>query len=498
MKELRTLKWLATGCVLTVAPLQAADVWVFDPSISLDQRFDDNYFLEPTDDGDLNATRLVGEVGLSRQSETVLIKGLVRVDGLLTTESDAGDEGLESNQLISFDAKNSSERSAYGINVSFKQDTPSRDIAADLSDPGSTATDTGLNPTQFSNEVRQEVTITPSFKYNVTRRLEFNSEAKFSNVEHELPEVQDAIYRQYLSSLPRDETGAIIGDLLSFSEVTLADVGNVFSPAGELDDYQESKIDFGLRYKYDPISTVSLTAAFSRFTADVEIDPFAIVPFENLTADSREPGIRRRPRRESISTTSTLTLGYQRAVTRTLLLGVSAGIFSNSSDTTDTLRAEDRPGEIIPAERLEALQTDTDGWLASLSLNYDAGLTRYAAQFRVDVQPSSSGSNVETQELIGDVYRELSSDLRVSLRARAYEPDRLGANEADRFARRFLSIQPKVEWQYSRNWTFSAAYRYRRQKARVDPISAESNAILFALTYRPPSAIRDAARANGL
>jgi len=125
-------------------------------------------------------------------------------------------------------------------------------------------------------------------------------------------------------------------------------------------------------------------------------------------------------------------------------------------------------------------------------------LTRYEARFRVDVQPSSSGSQVETQELIGEIYRELSPDLNVSLRSRAYEPDRLGANEEDRFARRFISIEPKVNWQFSRNWTVSAAYRYRRQKARVDPISAESNAVLFALTYTPPSALRDAAQANGL
>jgi len=210
MKELKSLRWLAAGCVLAASSAQA-NVWVLEPSISLDQRFDDNYFLEPTDDGDLSATRLVGELGLSRQSDTVVAKGLVRIDGLLTTQSDAGDEGLESNQLISFDAKNRSARSLYGINFTFKQDTPSRDIANDLSDPNSAATDTGLNPTQFSNEVRQEVTISPSFKYNVTRRLEFNTKAKFSNVEHELPEVQDAIYQRYLSTLPRDASGNVTG-----------------------------------------------------------------------------------------------------------------------------------------------------------------------------------------------------------------------------------------------------------------------------------------------
>ena len=497
MKKSILSRCLLAGCALTLTPA-LADVWVFEPSISLDQRFDDNYFLEASGDGDLSATRVVGELGLSRESEVAVIKGLVRVDGLLTTQSDSGDEGLESNQLVAFDAKMRSARSRYGAYVSFKQDTPSRDIAADLSDTSSIASDTGLNPSQSSNVARQEITLQPNYAYDITRRLEFNSKATLTFVEHELPDVQDAIYERYYSLLPRDESGNIIGPVLPYNEVTIEDAGNVFSPIGELDDFQESEIQFGLRYKYNTISTISATLAYSKFDADVLIDSFAIVPFDDLIADSREPGIRRRPRRESLSTTASFTLGYERSLTPTVLLGVSAGLYTNSSDTTDTLRAEDRPGEVIAAERLEVLESETDGWLASVSLSHDAGLTRYVGKFSVDVQPSSSGSQVETQELTGDVFRVLSPRLNVSLRARAYEPDRLGANVEDTFARRFISIQPKVEWQYARNWTASAAYRYRRQKARIDPASAESNAILLAIKYTPPSKLRDAAAANGL
>ncbi len=497
MKKSLLCRSLLAACTFTVAPA-FADVWVFEPSITLDQRFDDNYFLEPSGDGELSATRAVGELGLSRESEAANIKGLVRVDALLTTQSDSGEEGLESNQLVAFDAKRRSARSRYGIFVSFKQDTPSRDIAADLSDPDSLASDTGLNPSQSSNVARQEVTFKPNYSYDITRRLEFNTNATFTFVDHELPDPQDAIYQRYYSLLPRDDSGNIIGPILPYNEVTIADAGNVFSPVGELDDFEESKFEFGLRYKYTPISTLSATLAYSKFNAQVLIDPFAIVPFEDLAADPDEPGIRRRPRRDSISTTTALSLGYERLLTPTVLLSASAGIYVNNADTTDTLRAEDRPGEEIPAERLEALESENDGWLASVLLSHNAGLTRYVAKFAVDVQPSSSGTQVETQELTGDVFRTLSPRLNVSLRTRAYEPDRLGANVEDEFARRFISIEPKVEWKYARNWTASAAYRYRRQKARIDPVSAESNAILLSVKYTPPSKIRDAANANGL
>jgi hypothetical protein len=210
---------------------------------------------------------------------------------------------------------------------------------------------------------------------------------------------------------------------LPYNEVTItdADATGVFSPNGELDDFSESEIEVGLRYKYDPVSTVTFTAAFSQFDAQVEIDPSAFVPFEDLAADSRERRILRVPRRDSLSTTTSFKLGYERFLTPTLQLGVSAGVYTNSSDRTDTLRADDNtPGEEIPAEDLEALKSDTDGWLASVGLTRDAGLTRYVAKFSIDVEPSSSGAQVETQELTGDVFRVLNPRLNFSLRTRAF------------------------------------------------------------------------------
>lgn len=475
-----------------------ADVWVLEPSISLDQRFDDNYYLIPAGDGALNATRLVGELGLSRESQTGILRGLARVDGLLTTSNDNGDEGLESNQILAFDAKLRSARSRYGVTVGFKQDTPSRDIAADLSDQDALASDTGLNISQSSNVARREITIKPNFQYDLTRRLVFDSKATITIVDHDLPSPQDAIYRQYIDAFPRLSDGNFDGVPLPYSDVTLENVGGVFTPSGELDDFQEAEVELGLRFQYSRIEVVSVSAGFSQFDAEVEPDPFAVIPFTDLIEDSDVRQIVRKPRRDATSTTATFKLGYERLLTPTLTVGVEGGVYTNTTDKTDTLRASDRPGEEIPAERLDVLESSTDGWVASVTLARDAGLTRYVGRFSVDVEPSSSGAQIETNELTGDVYRIINPRLNFSLRARAFEPDRLGANREDRFARRFISFEPKLEWKYSRNWTVSGAYRYRRQKAQIDPIAAESNAVLFALKYTPPSKIRDAARANGL
>ncbi|NND91338.1 MAG: hypothetical protein HKN42_10780 [Granulosicoccus sp.] len=490
---------VAAGVSVALSCVPAsADIWVLEPSLSLDQRFDDNYYLIPAGDGDLSATRAVGELGLSRESQAAIFKGLVRVDGLLTTTNDNGDEGLDSNQILAFDAKLRSARARYGARVSFKQDTPSRDIAADLSDPDNLATDTGLNITQSSNVARQEVTFTPNFEYDLTRRLVFGVDATLTVVDHDLPDPQDAIYQRYIDTFPRRADGSFDGVPLSYNEVTIDDVGSVFTPSGELDDFDETEVEMGLRFKYSPITTLTVSTSFSRFNAEVEPDPYAIIPFEQLISDPSEKDIRRKPRRESISTTTTFKVGFERSLTPTLRLGVDGGVYTNSTDNTDTLRADDRPGEEIPQDRLDALESESDGWLASVSLSYDAGVTRYTGKFAVDVEPSSSGSQVETNELTGELYRVLSPRLNLSVRARAFEPDRLGALRDDRFARRFISFEPKIVWKLARNWTVAAAYRYRRQKAQIDPVSAESNAILLSLTYTPPSEIRDAAAASGL
>jgi len=476
-----------------------ADVWVFEPSLTLDQRFDDNYFLIPAEEGTaLSATRLLGELGLNRESENYAIRGVASIDGLLTTNTDVGDEDLDSNQIVSIDASRRSPRSRYGVKLRFKNDTPSRDIAADVSDVSAIAQDTGLVETQSlsSNVARQEIAIEPRYQYNMTRRLEFDLDSSFTDVQHDLPSAQDAIFQRYLDTLPRDDVdGSFLEEPLPFDEVTIENVG-VFSPTGELDDYQEANLNLGLRYDLNPISTLTGTVGYSYFVSQVLLAPEVFLNEFQVIPDPEERQIVRRPRRDQISTTTTFTLGYERFLTPILQFTIDGGVYTNTTDNSDTFRAGDvlAEGAIAPVVG----KSESDGWLASTSLSYDAGLTRYSARFAVDVLPSSAGSQVETNELTGEMLRTLSPRLKFSLRGRAYEPDRLGANVTDRFARRFISFEPRIQWQYTRNWTFAAAYRYRRQRARVDPVSAESNAILLAIKYTPPSKVRDAAQASGL
>lgn len=489
-----------------------ADVWVFAPSVALDQRFDDNYSLDVFDPDGVSATRAVGELGLSRESPTFSLKGLLRADVLLTAGAGGnGDDGtdLDSNQIAGIETRFGDRLTRYGVDFGFKQDTPSRDIAGDLTVGESVATDTG-SIDQESNVSRRRFTIAPSVVRELGRRTSVEGRVTYTNVQHDRENARDLVLQQYngllanLDALPPERQALLVdadGNRLPNDEVTIDTVGP-FTPSGELEDFEEVKLDVGFRYKLSPITTLSIFAATSRYAADAEPDALAFVPDEAFEEDPDVRGIRRVPRRETISTTSSLRVGYDRALSQTLGIGVEGGFYVNRTDDNDTLRASDlAPPEVDLgadyetqfAERLGTLDTSDNGWLANVTLRKDAGLTRYVGRFAVDVQPSSVGSQVETRELTGEAIRSIDPLIDVSLRARAYEPDRLGANADDEFSRRFISIEPRVTWRFARAWTADASYRYRRQKSRAVADSAESNAVLFSIRWTPPSQVRDLA-----
>ena len=500
---------LAVALALVPGAPARADVWELEPSVTLDQRFDDNYSLDAFDPDRASITRAVGELGLARESRTFSVTGLARIDALLTrtSENDGGND-LDSNQLVGVETRFGGRLTRFGVDLGFKRDTPSRDIAGDLAVGDSVATDTSAID-QESDVARRRFTLAPSIVRELTRRTSVEGRITYTNVQHDLPDPQDAIYEQYLRLLnnPNLEPERLAeltddsGEPLGFDEVGIDTIGGEpFTPTGELDDFQEARLDVGVRHELSPITTLSGFLSTSRYVAEAEPDPLAFFAFEEFSRDPDEPLIVRKPRRESISTTSSVRIGYDRALSPTLSIGLQGGLYINRTDDNDTLRESDRPPPELGfgpdvQERFDAalgsFDTSENGWLANVTLAKDTGLTRYVARFAVDVQPSSVGSQVETQELTGEVTHELGPLTDLSFRARAYEPDRLGADPEDEFARRFVSFEPRVTWRFARGWSANAAYRYRRQKSRAVTESAESNAVLFALSWSPPSRVPD-------
>lgn len=499
---------------MVVSTASLADVWVFEPSAAIDQRFDDNYTIDQENPDPTIATRLVGTLGLSREAPNAKYAGLLRVDGLITSSDSRGEE-LNSNGVAFLSSQFTTARSEYGIGLNFKIDTPSRDISADLTDIASVAADTQANVTQDQNVARQRWALTPNWRYNLTRLTTFETDLSITSVTHELPSAEEALRAEFALGNP----GVPIPDPISPADV-IGGPGFV-TVTDELDDFTEAAINIGIKSKLSPITTISFFAGYSDFTAEVEPDTRAIFRFDDLAPDEDNMDVRRKPKRQRRSNTAQFRIGYDRALTPTLSFGVQGGMYFNKTDDTDLLRLSDAVGfdedgmafvvvegegdeedtliPTVPAtqEQIDELVTDDTGFLANITVSKNTGITRYSGKFGVDVLPSDVGSQVESLELIGDLYRQLGPLLDFSFRVRAYEPDALNAESDEEFSRRFLSLEPKLIWRFSRAWTVAGSYRYRRQKSQAAERSGESNALLFSLKYTPPSAIRDAQLNDG-
>lgn len=471
-----------------VAGAVQADVWVWDPSASLDQRFDDNYTIDPDNATSVSATRIVGSLGLSRESQIGAITGFLRADALLTLGDDgsggAGDE-LDSNQIVYFDLTRERARSKYGINLNFKRDTPNRDISADLTDPSVTALDTGATITQNQNVARSRLIVSPNYTYNLSRRSTIETQLSLTAVRHETPSVTEALRTQF--ELGNPENTPVPDD------ISIDDVGGVFTVLDELDDFDEQSVSLNYNYKLTPISSYSVFLSHSRFSTDTEANSNVIFPFDEKIPDSDERQILRNPKRESTSNTTTLRVGWDKALTQTLNFGVQVGAFATRFDRSDLFRETDETSlnEVDRQAELDAATGTETGFLGAITANMDRGISRYTGRIAVDVLPSNVGSTVESFEATGDYFRELGPLLDFSFRVRLFEPDAINSTSDDEFARRFLSLEPKLVWRFTRSWTAAASYRYRRQKNQVNPNSGDSNAVLFSIKYSPPLKIRD-------
>jgi hypothetical protein len=472
---------LVGGAVLSLSSSAQADVWVFEPSIGFDQRIDDNYTIDATDPDPVNASRVVGNLELSRESQAASYSGLARIDGLLTQSSEDSTE-LSSNKVFVLNTDINSARSAWGLGVNFKEDTPSRDIASDITDLGLVALDTGASVTQGQDVARQRLVVSPNWKYNLTRRATFETGLNYTKVKHDLPSPADirAAYAEQINASPDDDLG-------------------VFEAPDELDDFTEIAFNLGFRYLLNPITSLSFFASYSDYTASTEPNAGVRFDFVDQIVDSRDSSIIRDPKRESLSNTTTLRVGLDRSLTPAVKVGVQVGVYTTNIDETDVLRdTDDTPdwsADRRESELANRLRTQ-EGWLANVTASKDAGLTQYRARFGVDVLPSAVGSQVESLEAIGEYARALGPLLDFNFKVRAYEPDALNAAGEDEFSRRFLSFEPKLIWRFKRAWTLAGSYRYRRQKSQGATQSGESNAILFSIKFTPPSAIRDAAGAR--
>jgi hypothetical protein len=163
-----------------------------------------------------------------------------------------------------------------------------------------------------------------------------------------------------------------------------------------------------------------------------------------------------------------------------------AGVTHQFSETTSALfTAGARYTEFDGADFGQEEGTSDTGFTAALSGTKTAGLTTFTGALERFAAPSVSGNLVETDQLVLNVSRILSERFSFLLRSRFFETEAInelasGAN------RRFIAIQPRLQYALSPAWALETAYEYRREKEFAETESADSNAVFLSLVWERP------------
>jgi len=161
----------------------------------------------------------------------------------------------------------------WGLEFTFRRDTPSRDISADITDLSQTAADTGASVTQDQNVILAE----PS---------------------------TSAAQRETLLNLNQP--------------ANINDIGR-FTVSGELDDFTENLIEVNFNHKLSRRDTLSTLLSFSAFEAQSEL---TTAPEGDRDEDDREPNILRNPRFATTVDTIRASFGYERLLSPTFTAGI--------------------------------------------------------------------------------------------------------------------------------------------------------------------------------
>lgn len=125
-----------------------------------------------------------------------------------------------------------------------------------------------------------------------------------------------------------------------------------------------------------------------------------------------------------------------------------------------------------------------DGPLLQIQAGQYTGRTRYTARVGSALLPSSSGDVVVANELIANAVHQFSQLTTLTWRNKLFENKAVRENpDADR---RFLLLEPSINWRFRRWWVLDSGLRYRREKRDNVADPSESTAVFLGVRFSRP------------
>lgn len=131
------------------------------------------------------------------------------------------------------------------------------------------------------------------------------------------------------------------------------------------------------------------------------------------------------------------------------------------------------------------VDTSGTGYLADILSTKKFQTGTLTVSLNQSTNPSGNGELLDSRQLSVGWNQKLSARWTWSLNASQYQNESSAGTAGGTNNRTYLNLSPAIRYKMDREWTVSAAYRYRYQKYEVNPDAATSNAVLMTLTYRP-------------
>jgi len=173
------LNYLFTGIIgiFLFPSLSHAEIWKFEPRITLQERYDDNFKLESTAHDPVFESLLRGVVSFSRLSPTTKVEG--RVHAKLSTQS-------KDNRHLTFSAQKNFELSQWQLDGFFRQDTTIRTSKDDQNvDEDSEQVADDVDEGQAQLELRRTtIRLKPKFTHHLSERTTLGIAYLFTDVSY--------------------------------------------------------------------------------------------------------------------------------------------------------------------------------------------------------------------------------------------------------------------------------------------------------------------------
>ncbi len=162
-----------------------------------------------------------------------------------------------------------------------------------------------------------------------------------------------------------------------------------------------------------------------------------------------------------------LTVGYRRLFSETMSGSINAGINRNTQKS-----------DVIASD------VDIDGYVLRLDLKSKTETTKYGLSIKHDVDPSGTGSVVESNQLKFDLHHRFTRRLSSSLLFRFIDNENVGSSNTKET--RYYIIRPRMSWKLTRWWTLNGGYDYTFVERGKNANEVDSNAVSISLTHSKP------------